>query len=228
MNALQHDIAGLLRAVVDINARAVEIIARIEAGIPNSDTPISQPAPSPGAQNEGPGNQGGDQRAQKSDAAATVSVAGAAKAAVRGADRRNSSRPAGEVASAPLPVDRTSDPDQPARIVKARPPRPALPKPEPELNPDFDCFGVVAIDSKAYIVRGPSGREWQTTGPVARTLKRMNDGQIYGLEALRDAGDWSSFEKLEFQIRSWRRELVNIGVELVETKGIGCLIRRAA
>lgn len=120
MNALQHDIVGLLRAVIDINARSVEtnsravdIIARIEAGIPARLASVPQPAPFPGAQNEGPGDQGGDQRAQKSEAGPAVSVAGAAKAAGKSADRRNSSRPAGEVASAPLPVDRTLDPDQP-------------------------------------------------------------------------------------------------------------------
>ncbi|KUL93457.1 hypothetical protein DK26_23345 [Bosea sp. WAO] len=120
MSSLQLDIVGLLRAVIDINARSVEtnsravdIIARIEAGIPTSLTSVPQPAPFPGAQNEGPGKQGGDQRAQKSDAVAAASEAGAAQAAIKSADRRNSSRPAGEVASAPLPVDRTPDPDQP-------------------------------------------------------------------------------------------------------------------
>lgn len=120
MNALQHDIVGLLRAVIDINARsvetnsrAIEIIARIEVGIPAGLPSVPQPAPFPGAQNEGPGKHGGDQRAQKSKAAATASEAGAAQAAIRSADRRNSSRSAGKVASAPLPADRTPDPDQP-------------------------------------------------------------------------------------------------------------------
>lgn len=76
-------------------------------GHPDVDTNTPQPAPFPGAQSEGSGNHGGDQRAQKSEAGPAATEAGAAQAGTHVADRRNSSQPAGGVASAPLPADRT-------------------------------------------------------------------------------------------------------------------------
>lgn len=76
-------------------------------GHPDVDTNTPQPAPFPGAQSEGSGKHGGDQRAQKSEAVAAATEAGAAKAGLHSADRRNSSREAGEVTSVPLPADRT-------------------------------------------------------------------------------------------------------------------------
>lgn len=66
-----------------------------------------QPASFPSVQSEGDGKQGGDQRAQKSEAGPVATEAGAAQAGLHSADRRNSSRPAGEGASASPPADRT-------------------------------------------------------------------------------------------------------------------------
>lgn len=130
--AMRADLVCILRDVVGL-------IARIEATLLLPEPVYPQPAHSPGAQDEGSGRHGDDQRAQKLEAVGATSKAGAAEAGIERADRRNSSRPAGEVASAPLPVDRTPVSKQPTvaalppSAAPAEPPAaPTAPQPAPQ------------------------------------------------------------------------------------------------
>lgn len=106
----QHHAGGRIQRVARIQVAICDAIARARADEVATTDP--QPASSAAVQDEAAVIQGEDQRAQKgpgqeSPPPAQASAGAAEEADVSCADPRNSSRPAGEVASAPLPVDRT-------------------------------------------------------------------------------------------------------------------------
>ena len=111
----------------------------------------------------------------------------------------------------------------PPRLLPAAGAQPAAPIPV-TLNGTFDAMGVVAIDTRAHIIRGPLG-DWQASAPVARTLKRMNDGMLYDRRTLLEAGPWPGEECFASQFPSMTRHLAAIGIELVDVKKAGCRIR---
>jgi hypothetical protein len=120
------------------------------------------------------------------------------------------------------PASGYSKPPVPRPLSPLEPP---APKPV-TLRGTFDAMGVVAIDTKAHIIRGPLG-DWQASAPVARTIKRMNSGGLFDRRTLLEAGPWPGEDSFSAQIPSITRHLAAIGVEFVDVKRAGCRIRRA-
>lgn len=88
----------------------------------------------------------------------------------------------------------------------------------------FDAMGIVAIDTKAHVIRGPLG-DWQASAPVARTIARINSDGIFGLDVILKAGPWPGTDAFRERLRGIRSGLESIGAELIEVPKIGFRLR---
>ena len=218
--AMRADLVCILKDVVGL-------IARIEASISATTTEIPLPVSFATAQNEGVVDQGEDQSAQKSGTAATaIPEAGAAQAGHTEADPRNSSRPAGEVASAPLSVDRTAPF---AEIVRPKPKavsKPLDPRPGRVAGVVVDMPGsVVSLDMTNLVVACPGG-DWPVARPVALIMERMRNGEMFSDDVLAEVGSMG-LDAFRESRRRWAGELAKRGVNFISTKHVGCRIEVA-
>lgn len=188
--AMRADLVVILKDVVGL-------IARIEATLPSPQPVYPQLAHSPGVQNEGSGRHGDDQRAQKEGPLHTAPSAGAAEAGLHNADRRNSSRPAGEGSSAPFPVNRTpvskqpTDAALPPSVEKAEPPAASSPPPAPQEAP------TPILIPKAQAKPKPASKPLDPRPGRAIGVVKTHEGSVVSVDVINSVvicpkGDWET------------------------------------
>jgi hypothetical protein len=136
----------------------------------------------------------------------------------------------------PLPVDELPKREPIIPITKPKrepPPKPVaastqIPlaleeKPEPAAAPELPVDRVITVQGPMVI--GPTG-QWRTSPQIGRTLAILADGQLYGLDRMQRAGRWTDVKFVSAGLTAWARELKEIGVDLIQLKGIGVRLAR--
>lgn len=136
----------------------------------------------------------------------------------------------------PLPVDGLPKREPIIPITKPKPEPPPKPlvastqlplaletKAEPLAAPELPIDRVITV--QGHLVIGPTG-QWRTSPQIGKTLAILADGQLYGLDRMQRAGGWSEEKFVKAGLTAWTRELKEIGVDLIQLKGIGVRLAR--
>jgi len=113
-----------------------------------------------------------------------------------------------------------------ASPVKAMAPK-AFEAPAVQVKPsiDIDADVIMVVDEANLQIYGPLGA-LNVSRPLACSLTRLQDGNLYDNKLLQAVGEWPSETSMKDHFRAMRSKLARIGVDLFEVKNFGFKARR--